>query len=280
MSVRIGAKVPNSGPLPGTIGISEMARVLEQAGFQSLWVADHVVLPAEIGSRYPFAADGRATWSTTTPYFDAVVAMALIAGATERATIGTAVLVLPLRNPVVFAKQAASLDVLSGGRLALGLGAGWLREEFEALGVPFDARGRRLVDGIRILGECWTGTYQEDIVFSPTPVGPLPLYVGGHSEIALRRAGALGDGWLGQQSLDAIDTHELEAAHAAITLAAADAGRDPARLRVVLRIVDSAGRSDEVARRLPALEAAGVDEVIVDLDWDGDPTADYARMAA
>ena len=244
MSVRIGAKVPNSGPLPGTIGISEMARVLEQAGFQSLWVADHVVLPAEIGSRYPFAADGRATWSTTTPYFDAVVAMALIAGATERATIGTAVLVLPLRNPVVFAKQAASLDVLSGGRLALGLGAGWLREEFEALGVPFDARGRRLVDGIRILGECWTGTYQEDIVFSPTPVGPLPLYVGGHSEIALRRAGALGDGWLGQQSLDAVDTHELEAAHAAITLAAADAGRDPARLRVVLRIVDSAGWSD------------------------------------
>ena len=280
MSVRIGAKVPNSGPLPGTIGISEMARVLEQAGFQSLWVADHVVLPAEIGSRYPFAADGRATWSTTTPYFDAVVAMALIAGATERATIGTAVLVLPLRNPVVFAKQAASLDVLSGGRLALGLGAGWLREEFEALGVPFDARGRRLVDGIRILGECWTGTYQEDIVFSPTPVGTLPLYVGGHSEIALRRAGALGDGWLGQQSLDAVDTHELEAAHAAITLAAADAGRDPARLRVVLRIVDSAGRSDEVARRLPALEAAGVDEVIVDLDWDGDPAADYARMAA
>jgi len=280
MSVRIGAKVPNSGPLPGTIGISEMARVLEQAGFQALWVADHVVLPAEIGSRYPFAADGRATWSTTTPYFDAVVAMALIAGATERATIGTAVLVLPLRNPVVFAKQAASLDVLSGGRLALGLGAGWLREEFEALGVPFDARGRRLVDGIRILGECWTGTYQEDIVFSPTPVGPLPLYVGGHSEIALRRAGALGDGWLGQQSLDAVDTHELEAAHAAITLAAADAGRDPARLRVVLRIVDSAGRSDEVARRLPALEAAGVDEVIVDLDWDGDPAADYARMAA
>jgi len=280
MSVRIGAKVPNSGPLPGTIGISEMARVLEQAGFQSLWVADHVVLPAEIGSRYPFAADGKATWSTKAPYFDAVVAIALIASATERATIGTAVLVLPLRNPVVFAKQAASLDVLSGGRLALGLGAGWLREEFEALGVPFDARGRRLVDGIRILRECWTGTYQEDIVFSPTPVGTLPLYVGGHSEIALRRAGALGDGWLGQQSLDAIDTHELEAAHAAITLAAADAGRDPTRLRVVLRIVDSAGRSDEVARRLPALEAAGVDEVIVDLDWDGDPAADYARMAA
>ena len=280
LTVRIGAKVPNSGTLPGAIGIPEMARTLEQAGFRSLWVADHVVLPAEIQSRYPFAADGKATWSTTMPYFDAIVAMALIASATERATIGTAVLVLPLRNPVVLAKQAASLDVLSGGRLSLGVGAGWLREEFEALGVPFDARGKRLVEGIRILRECWTGTYQGDIVFAPTPVGALPIYVGGHSEIALRRAGALGDGWLGQQSLAAIDTHELEAAHAAIAAAAADAGRDPSVLRVVLRIVDSAGRSDEVARRLPELEAAGVDEVIVDLDWDGDPARDYARMAS
>src|SRR5262249_46991855 len=156
-------------------------------------------------------------------------------------------------------------------------GAGWLREEFEALGVPFEARGKRLVEGIRTLRECWTGTYQEDMVFSPTPVGPLPVYVGGHSEIAIRRAGGLGDGWRGRRSLDGIDTDELEAAHAAITVAAADAGRDPSALRVVLRIVDSAGRSDEVAQRLPALEAAGVDEVIVDLDWDGDPAADYAR---
>jgi probable F420-dependent oxidoreductase len=281
LTVRIGAKVPNSGPLPGTIGIPEMARTLEQAGFASLWVSDHVVLPAEIHSRYPFAADGKATWSTTVPYIEAVVALALVAGATRRATIGTAVLVLPLRNPVVLAKQAASLDASSGGRMRLGVGAGWLREEFEALGVPFETRGTRLVDSIRILRECWTGTYQGDIVCEPRPIGKLPLYVGGHSELAIQRAGALGDGWLGQQSLDAIDTDELEAAHAAITVAAADTGRDPSELRVVLRIVDSAGRSDDVARRLPALEAAGVDEVIVDVDWNaGDPAADYARMAA
>ena len=281
MSVRVGAKVPNSGPLVARLGIAGMARTLEEAGFESLWVSDHVVLPAEIRSRYPFAADGRATWSTSVPYIDAVVALALIAGATERATIGTAVLVLPLRNPVVLAKQAASLDAVSGGRMRLGLGAGWLREEFEALGVPFAARGTRLVEGIRILRECWTGTYDGDMVFEPRPVGPLPVYLGGHSERALQRAGALGDGWLGQQSLDAIDTHELEAAHAAITVAAADAGRDPATLRIVLRLVDSAGRSDEVARTLPALEAAGVSEVIVDLDWDaGDPAADYAELSA
>jgi alkanesulfonate monooxygenase SsuD/methylene tetrahydromethanopterin reductase-like flavin-dependent oxidoreductase (luciferase family) len=91
----------------------------------------------------------------------------------------------------------------------------------------------------------------------------------------------VGDGWLGQQSLDAIDTDELEAADAAMRVAAADAGRDPSALRLVLRIVDSAGRSDEVARSLPALEAAGVDEVIVDVDWErGDPAADHARMAS
>ena len=258
-----------------------MARTLEDAGFESLWVSDHVVLPAEIRSRYPFAADGKATWSTATPYFDAVVALALIAGATRRATIGTAVLVLPLRNPVVFAKQAASLDVVSRGRLRLGVGAGWLREEFDALGVPFETRGTDLVDSIRILRECWTGSFRGDVVCEPTPVGALPVYVGGHSPSALRRAGAVGDGWLGQQSLDEIDTRELEAAGEAMRSAAAEAGRDPANLRIVLRIVDSAGRSDEVARRLPALEAAGVNEVIVDLDWDaGDPAADYARMAA
>ena len=281
MSVRIGAKVPNSGPLVARLGIPRMARTLEEAGFESLWVSDHVVLPLEIRSRYPFAADGRATWSTSVAYIDAVVALALIAGATERATIGTAVLVLPLRNPVVVAKQAASLDAVSGGRLQLGLGAGWLREEFEALGVPFETRGRRLVDGIRILRECWTGTYAGEMVCEPRPVGALPVYLGGHSDRALRRAGALGDGWLGQQSLDAVDTDELEAAHAAITVAAADAGRDPATLRIVLRLVDSAGRSGEVARTLPALEAAGVNEVIVDLDWDaGDPAADYAELSA
>lgn len=281
MTVRIGAKVPNSGPLPGEIGIPEMARTLERAGFESLWVSDHVVMPAEIGSRYPFSADGKATWSPTTPYIDAVVSLGLIAAVTERATIGTAVLVLPLRNPVVFAKQAASLDVASHGRLELGVGAGWLREEFAALGVEFETRGKQLAESMRILRECWTGTYRGDIVCEPTPVGDVPLYVGGHSRPALRRAGAIGDGWLGQQSLDAIDTDELEAADAAMRVAAADAGRDPSSLRVVLRIVDSAGRSDEVARRLAALDAAGVDEVIVDVDWAaGDPADDYARMAA
>src|SRR3954468_13100891 len=104
MAVRIGAKLPNTGTLPSELGVPELARTLEAAGFESLWVSDHIVQPAEIGSHYPFARDGRATWATSTPWFDAVVMLALAAAATERATLGTAVLVLPLRNPVIFAK--------------------------------------------------------------------------------------------------------------------------------------------------------------------------------
>ena len=109
--MRIGVLVPNSGPWPLEPGIVTMARAAEAAGFDSLWVSDHIVLPETIGSRYPFAADGRATWPSETPYVDALVALALMAAVTERPTLGTAVLVLPLRHPVLFAKQAASIDV-------------------------------------------------------------------------------------------------------------------------------------------------------------------------
>ena len=287
--MQIGAKVPNSGPLPTEIGIPAMARTLEAAGFESLWVSDHIVMPASIESRYPFAADGRATWSSNTPYLDALIALALISAATESATIGTAVLVLPLRNPVEFAKQAASIDVASGGRLSLGVGAGWLSEEFEALNVPFERRGARLEEWMEIARVCWTGyppsrrsdryILPDDIVCLPTPAHDIPLLVGGHSEVALRRAGILGDGWLAQQSLPTLAAGELESPIAVMRTAAVGAGRDPNALHVVLRIVESAGRSDDIARQLPALAAAGVDEIIVDVSWDaGDVAVDAMRL--
>jgi probable F420-dependent oxidoreductase len=210
---------------------------------------------------------------------------------TERATIGTAVLVLPLRHPIVVAKQLASLDACSQGRLRLGVGAGWLREEFDALAVPFDGRGSRLEEWLSLLRDCWTGTppartathyaLPAGVLCYPTPAHEIPFLVGGHSKAALRRAGRLGDGWLAQQSLDGIDTSEIEAAAGLMRTAARDAGRDAGRLEVVLRLVDSTGRSDEVAEHLPALAHAGVDEVIVDAALSGgDPAADYERMSA
>jgi probable F420-dependent oxidoreductase len=283
MTVRIGAKVPNSGPLPLELGIPAMARRLEAAGFESLWVSDHVAMPETIRSRYPFSADGVATWPTDVPYIEALVALALMAAATERVRLGTAVLVLPMRHPVVLAKQAASIDVASGGRLELGVGAGWLAEEFAALDVPFEARGARFVEWIGLLRACWTGrppAHESEryrlpagTLLLPPPAHPIPLLVGGHSPIALRRAGRDGDGWLAQQSATAIDVDELSAGAAAMREAAAEAGRDPAAARLVLRLVDSAGRAEQIARTLPELARAGVAEVIVDLDWadDRDP---------
>jgi probable F420-dependent oxidoreductase len=265
-----------------------MARALEAAGFDSLWVADHVVLPRSIDSHYPFAADGRATWPSDSPYVEALIALALAASVTERATLGTAVLVLPLRSPVMFAKQAASIDTASGGRLRLGVGAGWLKEEFDALNVPFADRGARTEEWIEIARDCWTATpaaheserysLPPNVLMVPPPERPIPFLMGGHSPVALERAGRLTDGWLGQQALPEIETDELVAAAASMRQAARDAGRDPSALEVVLRLVQSAGKADEVARQIPALAAAGVDELIVDLDWDGDLVAQHAIL--
>lgn len=284
--MRIGAKVPNSGSLPAERGIAAMAVELERAGFESLWVSDHVVMPERVGSRYPFAADGKVTWPSDTPYFDAMVALAAIATATERAIIGTAVLVLPQRHPVVLAKQAASIDVMSGGRLVLGVGAGWLAEEFDALNVPFVSRGRRFVEWMELLRSCWTGapssyegayyTLPPGVRSVPAPERPIPLLVGGHSKVAWHRAGAIGDGWLAHQSATALDVHELRRGVAACRDAAEGAGRDPSTLWTTLRVIDSATRSSAVAEAVPALAEAGVDEVVVDTDW----TAPGAGAAA
>ena len=287
--MRIGAKVPNSGPLPERLGIGSMAAELEAAGFESLWVSDHIVLPTAIGSRYPFADDGRATWPTDTPYFDALIALALIAQATERAAIGTAVLVLPLRHPVVFAKQAASIDVASRGRLRLGVGAGWLEEEFDALNVPFERRGRRLDEWISLSRACWTGApgpFQSElynlppgVLCLPAPAHSIPLLIGGHSPVALRRAGRVGDGWLAQQAFPALAPDELGGPVELMRAAADEAGRDPASLQVVLRIVEAAGRSTELALRLQELAAAGVDEIIIDVSLENGEAADVcARL--
>ena len=237
---------------------------------------DHIVLPETIDSRYPFAEDGRATWSTDTPYFDALIALALIAEATERATIGTAVLVLPLRQPVVFAKQAASIDVASGGRLALGVGAGWLEEEFDALNVPYAGRGQRLDEWIALTRACWTGSpapstsdlydLPAGVLCLPRPAHDVPLLIGGHSKVALRRAGRAGDGWLAQQALPELDPAELRSRDRD------DARRGNARpvatrhrSRSCCGSSSPPARSEELAPRLRELAAAGVDEIIIDV---------------
>lgn len=272
--MRIGVKLPHTGTAIPWTSVPALARELELAGFDSLWVSDHVVLPARIDSRYPFAADGRATWSPATPYLEALVTLAAAAAVTTRARLGTAALVAPQRNPVLLAKQVATVDAISGGRVALGIGAGWLREEFDALGMPFDTRGSRMTEWITLLRDCWTGhppghsgphyELPPDTLVLPAPAHPIPLYLGGHSPAALRRAGRLGDGWLAQQALPELDPDLLATEIGQVRAAAVAAGRDPASLAVLLRIVGTAGRAGELARHLGDLWRAGVDEIIID----------------
>jgi len=287
--MHIGVKLPHTGTAVPASTVARRAQHLESAGFDSLWVSDHVVQPNVIESWYPFREDGKATWPTDTPYLEALVVLAAAAAVTDRIWIGTASLVLPQGNPVLLAKQVATVDAMSGGRVALGIGAGWLREEFEALDTPFETRGARMVEWIELLRDCWTGQpaahsgkhYElpgGTMVF-PAPAHQIPLYIGGHSPVALRRAGRLADGWLAQQAVPELDPDQLAADIAVIRSAASDAGRDPARLHVVLRLVESTGRAAEVAGKIGELSRAGVGEIIVDVDpLDGDAAADQAIL--
>lgn len=287
----IGAKLPSSGPSPEEHGVPTMARRLEAAGYASVWSSDHVVMTADTSrSTYPFSDDGRPGWDVATPWYDVLVVLAQAAAVTERVELGSAVLVLPQRDPLVLAKQVASLDRLAGGRVALGVGAGWYREEFEALQVDFDTRGARFAEWLELLRRCWDGRpdafdgehYQlpAGVICEPTPAGRVPLLIGGISNVALRRAATQGDGWLGLQRADRLDPAEVAGSVRRLHAAARTADRDPSELRVVLRIIGSQGHSDDVAAAIPALADAGVDEVVVDTDWssDDDEVAVFERL--
>jgi probable F420-dependent oxidoreductase len=287
--MQLGVKLPHTGDAVADGSVPERARTLEAAGFDSLWVSDHIALPEVMASPYPFAADGKATWPSDTPYLETVVVLAAAAASTNRVRLGTAVLVVPQRNPLLLAKQLASVAHLARNRLEIGVGAGWLREEFEALQAPFDGRGERMVEWVQLMRSCWTGrpaawdsrNYQlpGGLYVLPAPPAPVPVYVGGHGSRALRRAATLGDGWLAQQSALILDVNVLAREISVIRTAAKEAGRDPDTLRVVLRVVDSAGRADRVASWLRALAKAGVHEVITEVDPKaGDPIADHAVL--
>ena len=280
--LRLGAKVPNSGPLPFRLGTARMAAMLESAGFESIWTSDHVVFPHELHSRYPFAADGLITWPVDTDYLEPVVALSAMTSTTSSAELGTSVLILPMRNPILFAKQAACIDVLSGGRLVLGVGVGWLREEFEALGADFKSRGAVLDEWLTIARRCWTGSVEpfegrfyklpEAIYVRPAPVRRPPVLIGGMSRNALERAGRIADGWLAQYSLEELSEAGIAEGLATVRAAGREAGRPESELegfRIVVRVTGADRKLDSLASRLDSLAEAGATELVVDVDWDG-----------
>ena len=188
--------------------IDTVAAAAETAGFDTLWAGEHVVMVDQSSSRYPYSADGQIAVSSTVDWLDPMVCLSFAAAATSTIGVATGVLLLPEHNPVVVAKEAATLDQLSDGRLTLGVGIGWSREEFDALGVPFARRGSRTREYVAAMRAIWradVASFQGEFVrfdrirVNPKPFrdGRIPVVLGGNSDAALRRVAAWGDGWYG-----------------------------------------------------------------------------------
>ena len=182
-----------------------LARAADAAGWDYVAISDHVVHPTTIRTPYPYTPDGSLRWQEENPWPDPWVAVGAMAGATERVRFVTNIYVLPMRNPFVAAKAIGTAAVLSGNRVALGVGVGWMKEEFELLGEDFHTRGRRTDELIEVLRKLWTGERVEhhghfydfdSLRMTPAPSEPVPLYFGGLSEAAMRRTARLGDGWV------------------------------------------------------------------------------------
>lgn len=200
-----GCHLPMFGPMATREVVLAFARRMESLGYESLWASDHVVIPHAIQSRYPYNDTGAFPLPPEANFLEPLTTLALVAGVTERVKLGTTILVLPHRHPVLAAKMLATLDHLSAGRVILGAGVGWMREEIELLGAPFDRRGAWSDEAIGIMRACWREARTrhrgeffsfDDIGVFPKPArGDIPIWIGGHTPRALRRVVALGDGW-------------------------------------------------------------------------------------
>jgi probable F420-dependent oxidoreductase len=238
----------------------------QELGFDSLWASDHVVMPAAVRSRYPYAEDKRWDFPLDSSWYDPLLALAWAAAAAPDVKLGTSVVVLPLRHPLALAKQVASLDRLSGGRVLLGVGVGWMAEEFELLGVPFADRGSRSEEAVTVMRHAWRGSalaFDGDhwqlpaANLFPTPASDVPILWGGAGRATLERIARCGDGWhpLGLR-LD-----ELRDGLQRLRRLWARAGRDPASLIVVVR---PGGRAPMTAATIEELGALGATHVIAD----------------
>lgn len=265
------------------------ARRMEALGYDSLWASDHVVIPYAIASRYPYSATGDFPLAPATPFLEPLTALSLVAGATERIRLGTTVLVLPHRHPVLAAKMLATLDHLAPGRVILGAGVGWMREEIEMFAVPYERRGAWSDEAIRVMRACWAGERVEHrgefwrfppFAALPRPArGTIPIWIGGHTPRALRRVAELGDGWHAAFA----SAEKMKAGIADLETACRTAGRDPKSLVLSARLgLPARQDAGALLAEIRALGALGVAHVILesrvrDL---ADLTAIYEKFAA
>jgi probable F420-dependent oxidoreductase len=204
--MKFGLMFANIGPFMFPESLARLAPLAEQVGLDSMWTVEHVVVPVGYESAYPYSKSGKMPGPESSPIPDPVLPLAFAAAVTKTLRLATGVMILPQRHPAYVAKEMATLDVLSSGRAILGIGSGWLEEEFEVVGVPFRERGARTNEAIRAIRALWAdghapfeGRYYrwKGVESNPKPVQKpgVPIVVGGHSEAAARRAARLGDGF-------------------------------------------------------------------------------------
>lgn len=202
--MELGIYLPSAGPFARPDELLAVARAADDNGWDSVWMPDHLFTPTKLESSYPYSESGTYFVTPEMPFYDPLALFGVLAAATRRVKIGVGVLVAAYRHPLVVAKALATVEQFAPGRILLGLGAGWMKEEFDAVGVPYERRGARLVDYIGALRAAWAGEprgYDGEFYswveggFLPAPTTPIPIILGGHGDAALRRAARLADGW-------------------------------------------------------------------------------------
>jgi len=263
--MKIGVQTGFSGATSPEL-IAEFGRIVEERGFHSIWVPEHVVFFRDYASRYPYSDDGKIPGNPD-GVMEPLTALTFIAAHTERVRLGTGVCLVPQRNPIYTAKQVADVDYLSKGRLDFGIGIGWLREEFDALGVPWERRADRTRECIAVMKTLWCddissfkGEFYDlpECMQNPKPVQKPhpPLYFGGESEPALRRVAELGQGWFGYN----LTPDQLDANLKRLDTLLEQAGRSRADVKIQ---VSPRGRYD--SDMLARFRDSGVDQVVLPL---------------
>jgi probable F420-dependent oxidoreductase len=275
------------GLVPVNVGVKSveqivgLAQLAESVGIESVWTFEHVMVPQDYASKYPYSADGKMGASPETNFVDPLIALATIAAHTKTLKLGTGVNILSQANPLLLAKQAASLDFVSGGRFMLGAGIGWLREEFDAMGVPYERRGARFDDYVAAMRKVWSGEvveHRSEFVqwsgFKSYPIpgkAGIPIIVGGNKGKIYERVARHGDGWF----LPVDNAAALAEQLVPLAAACAAIGRNPAEIEISC-MWNMQGGLDAIK----AFEAAGASRIIVPvLALGKDPVAGITRLA-
>lgn len=262
--MKFGLMYANAGPFAYPEMLTHLAQTAERTGVESMWTVEHVAIPVGYQSTYPYDPSGRIPAPDQMPMPDPLIALGFAAAVTKTLRLATGILILPQRHPLYTAKEVATLDVLSHGRVMLGIGIGWLQEEFAALGIPFEERAARTAEAVRAMRSLWKDEAEpfhgkfyrwEKLEVHPKPVQKpgVPIVVGGHTELAARRAARYGDGFFPGVADDA----KLKWLLGIMREECARVGRDPQTIEI------TSGRAVPSPDTVKQLEDLGVSRFMV-----------------